>query len=556
MSTPVTGPIVLEEVVDAVEGGDLVGRIRLGDAARSLWSVARNSGRLERRGASLAAEGARILAGRSTVAPANGDWRFRDPTWQDNPTYRRLMQIYLAWSTELTQIVEDADVEWHDKERARFAVAILTSAAAPTNALLGNPAALKRVFETSGTSVLRGSRNFLRDVRTNRGMPSTADRRAFEVGKDLAVTPGAVVYRDEVCEVLQYAPTTAMVRSRPVLLIPPQIGKYYFMDLARGRSFVEHAVAQGLPFFVISWRNVTPEQRDWGLDIYAAAVDRVLDVVREISQSDDVNLISLCAGGMLTSTILNHLAATGDTRVHSASFGVTLLDFGVPAPIGMFSLAPLLAAARGRSSRTGVLDGASLATIFSLLRPNDLIWNYWVNNYLMGKDPPAFDILAWNADSTNLAARLHSDFLDIMKRNLLTKVGELEVLGTPVDLRRVTVDTYVTGATTDHLTPWRGCYQTTQLLSGKSRFVLSNAGHIASLINPPGNPKAHFFAGPEPVPDPDHWLAGAERQAGTWWDDWTVWVTDRAGAEQKAPAKLGSRRHRPTEPAPGVYIHG
>ena len=556
MSTPVTGPIVLEEVVDAVEGGDLVGRIRLGDAARSLWSVARNSGRLERRGASLAAEGARILAGRSTVAPANGDWRFRDPTWQDNPAYRRLMQIYLAWSTELTQIVEDADVEWHDKERARFAVAILTSAAAPTNALLGNPAALKRVFETSGTSVLRGSRNFLRDVRTNRGMPSTADRRAFEVGKDLAVTPGAVVYRDEVCEVLQYAPTTAMVRSRPVLLIPPQIGKYYFMDLARGRSFVEHAVAQGLPFFVISWRNVTPEQRDWGLDTYAAAVDRVLDVVREISQSDDVNLISLCAGGILTSTILNHLAATGDTRVHSASFGVTLLDFGVPAPIGMFSLAPLLAAARGRSSRTGVLDGASLATIFSLLRPNDLIWNYWVNNYLMGKDPPAFDILAWNADSTNLAARLHSDFLDIMKRNLLTKVGELEVLGTPVDLRRVTVDTYVTGATTDHLTPWRGCYQTTQLLSGKSRFVLSNAGHIASLINPPGNPKAHFFAGPEPGPDPDHWLAGAERQAGTWWDDWTVWVTDRSGAEQKAPAKLGSRRHRPTEPAPGVYIHG
>ena len=556
MSTPVTEPIVLEEVVDAVEGGELVGRIRLGDAARSLWSVARNSGRLERRGASLAAEGARILAGRSTVAPANGDWRFRDPTWQDNPAYRRLMQIYLAWSTELTQIVEDADVEWHDKERARFAVAILTSAAAPTNALLGNPAALKRVFETSGTSVLRGSRNFLRDVRTNRGMPSTADRRAFEVGKDLAVTPGAVVYRDEVCEVLQYAPTTAMVRSRPVLLIPPQIGKYYFMDLAHGRSFVEHAVAQGLPFFVISWRNVTPEQRDWGLDTYAAAVDRVLDVVREISQSDDVNLISLCAGGILTSTILSHLAATGDTRVHSASFGVTLLDFGVPAPIGMFSMAPLLAAARGRSSRTGVLDGASLATIFSLLRPNDLIWNYWVNNYLMGKDPPAFDILAWNADSTNLTARLHSDFLDIMKRNLLTKVGELEVLGTPVDLRRVTVDTYVTGATTDHLTPWRGCYQTTQLLSGKSRFVLSNAGHIASLINPPGNPKAHFFAGPEPVPDPDQWLAGAERQAGTWWDDWTVWVTERSGAEQKAPAKLGSRRHRPTEPAPGVYIHG
>jgi polyhydroxyalkanoate synthase len=549
-------PIVLEEVADAIEGGEPGGRISLGDAARSLWSVARKSRGLERRGASVAAEAAKILAGRSTVEPTKSDWRFRDPTWQDNPGYRRVMQVYLAWSTMLAEIVEEADAEWHDTERARFLVGMFTSAASPTNALVGNPAALKRAFETGGMSVLRGSRNFVRDVRSNRGMPSTADRGAFQVGRDLAVTPGAVVYRDDVCEVLQYAPTTAMVRSRPVLLIPPQIGKYYFMDLARGRSFVEHAVAQGLPFFLISWRNVTPEQRDRGLDTYAAAVDRVLDVVREISRSDDVNLISLCAGGILTSTILNHLAATGDTRVHSASFGVTLLDFGVPAPIGMFSMAPLLAAARGRSSRNGVLDGASLATIFSMLRPNDLIWNYWVNNYLMGKDPPVFDILAWNADSTNLAAQLHGDFLDIMQKNLLTKVGEFEVLGTPVDLRRITVDTYVTGATTDHLTPWRGCYQTTQMLSGQSRFVLSNAGHIASLINPPGNPKAHFFAGPDPVPDPDQWLAGAERRAGTWWDDWAAWITDRSGDERKAPAKLGSRRHRPAEAAPGVYIHG
>jgi polyhydroxyalkanoate synthase len=328
------------------------------------------------------------------------------------------------------------------------------------------------------------------------------------------------------------------------------------MDLSPGRSFVEHAVAQGLPFFVISWRNVTADQRDWGLETYAAAIDRVLDVVRDVARSDDVNLISLCAGGITTSTVLSHLAATGDPRVHSASFGVTLLDFGVPAPIGMFRMAPLLALVRERSSRTGVLDAASLSAVFSWMRPNDLVWNYWVNNYLMGNDPPVFDILAWNADPTNLAGRLHGDFLEIIQKNLLVTKGDLEVLGTPVDLEKVTVDTYVTGATTDHLTPWRGCYQTTQLMSGRSRFVLSNAGHIASLVNPPGNPKAHFFSGPDPTSDADGWLARAEQRAGTWWEDWATWVTERSGEEKKAPAKLGSRRHRAAEPAPGTYVYG
>jgi polyhydroxyalkanoate synthase len=222
----------------------------------------------------------------------------------------------------------------------------------------------------------------------------------------------------------------------------------------------------------------------------------------------------------------------------------------------MFQMGPLLALARQRSSRAGILEGSSLSTVFSWLRPNDLVWNYWVNNYLLGKDPPVFDILAWNADSTNLPGQLHGDFLDIMQKNLLTKPGELTVLGTGVDLRRITLDTYVTGATTDHLTPWKGCYQTTQLMNGRSRFILSNAGHIASLINPPGNPKAHFFAGPEPEGDPDLWFEQAERQQGTWWEDWAAWVTERAGEERDAPTKLGSRKHKAAEPAPGTYIYG
>ncbi|HEY2436189.1 MAG TPA: alpha/beta fold hydrolase, partial [Solirubrobacteraceae bacterium] len=550
MGTAVPEPIVLEDIADAVEAGELVGGFSPSAAMRSLWTAAHRSPGLGRRAAALAAETAKILVGSDGVAPKKGDWRFRDDAWRDNPAYRRVMQSYLAGCEALEGAVESADIGWRDKERARFAAAILTSAVAPTNTLVGNPAAVKRAYETGGLSLLRGTRNFVRDMRSNRGMPSTVNREGFTVGKDLAATPGAVVYRDDVCEVLQYTPSTGTVRSRPVLMVPPQISKYYFMDLSPGRSFVEHAVGHGLPFFVISWRNVTADQRDWGLETYAAAIDRVLDVVRDVAQSDDVNLISLCAGGITTSTVLSHLAATGDPRVHSASFGVTLLDFGVPAPIGMFRMAPLLALARERSARTGFLDAASLSAVFSWMRPNDLVWNYWVNNYLMGNDPPVFDILAWNADSTNLAGRLHADFLELMQENLLVTKGELEVLGTPVDLEKVTVDTYVTGATTDHLTPWRGCYQTTQLMSGRSRFVLSNAGHIASLVNPPGNPKAHFFAGPEPMEDADEWLARAEQRSGTWWDDWATWVSERSGEEKKAPAKLGSRRHRAGEPAP------
>jgi polyhydroxyalkanoate synthase subunit PhaC len=343
MAAGISEPIVLEDIADAVQAGELVGGFSLPAAARSLWSAGRRSPGLGRRAASLAAETTKILLGSDGVAPKKSDWRFRDDTWRDNPAYRRLMQAYLAGCEALEEAVEVADLGWRDKERARFAAAILTSAVAPTNTLLGNPAAVKRAYETGGLSLLRGTRNFVKDVRSNRAMPSTVNRDAFAVGKDLAATPGAVIYRDDVCEVLQYAPSTSMVRSRPVLMVPPQISKYYFMDLSPGRSFVEHAVAHGLPFFVISWRNVTADQRDWGLETYAAAIDRVVDVVRDVAQSDDINLIALCAGGITTSTVLSHLAATGDPRVHSASFGVTLLDFGVPAPIGMFRMAPLLA---------------------------------------------------------------------------------------------------------------------------------------------------------------------------------------------------------------------
>ena len=399
------------------------------------------------------------------------------------------MQSYLAWSAEVQEVVDGASLGWRDTERARFLATFVTTALAPTNTLPGNPEAMKRVLETGGASLARGARNVVHDIRHNGGMPSTVKAGAFVVGENLATTPGAVVYRDEVCEVIQYAPSTPRVHARPVVMVAPQINKYYFMDLAPGRSFIEHAVARGLQFFVISWRNPGPEQRDWDLDTYAEAVLRVIDVARDITRSDDVNLLSLCAGGILSSTVLSHLAAAGDERVRSASFGVTLLDFQVQAPIGMFDAPPLLSLARWRSRQKGVLEGRTLGSVFTWMRPNDLVWNYWVNNYLLGNDPPTFDILAWNADNTNLPEALHRQFLGIFSDNALVTPGQMTVLGTPVDLSQITVDTYVTGATTDHLTPWRGCYQTTQLLSGREHVRALQRGSHRQPDQPAGEPE-------------------------------------------------------------------
>jgi polyhydroxyalkanoate synthase subunit PhaC len=511
---------------------------------------------LVRESARLAVEQAKIAAGRTNGDTFGRDPRFADPTWRDHPVYRRVGQAYLAWDQALTRVVEDADVDWRTAERARFAKSVLTSAAAPTNFFFGNPAAIKRAFETGGVSVVRGMRHFVQDLRDNGGLPAQVDRRPFAVGQKMAVTPGAVVYRNDVCEVIQYAPSTPDVSARPVVMVPPQINKYYFMDLAPKRSFTEYAVSRGLQFFTVSWRNPGPDQRDWNLDTYIESALVAIDVAREITKSDDVNLLALCAGGITSALMLGWLAATGDARVASASFAVTTLDFDVPSMLGMFADKRLVQLGKRRSQKGGIMKGNDLARTFAWMRPNDLVWNYWVNNYLLGNDPPAFDILAWNADATNLPAALHSDFLSIFQQNSIRQPGAVEVFSRPVDVRDVDLPTYVVGGKTDHLTPWEACYQTTQLLSGESRFVLTGTGHIQSLINPPGNPKARLWMGPDPGPDPHAWLAKSQEHRGaTWWTDWADWILPRSGETKRAPAKLGSNRHRESTPAPGTYIY-
>jgi len=498
-------------------------------------------------------EWAQIVWGTSEREIPEKDARFADEAWRRHPVYKRLAQGYFAFCDAVDAVAADHP-DWRKRERNKFLAGIVTSALAPTNTLIGNPSALRRAVETGGASLLHGARNMAHDLLRNQGMPRQVKPGEFVVGKNLAVTPGAVVYRSEMMELLQYRPTTRKVRRIPTLMVVPPIGKYYFMDLAPKRSFTEFAVAQGIQFFTTSWRNPQAEQGHWGLDDYVQACLDAVDVVCEITGSRQVNILGLCAGGIISTLMLSYMAAKRDRRVKSAAFGVMLLDFDTAAPIGAFKSKSLLNLARRQATQRGILPASNLSSVFSWMRPNDLVWNYWVNNYLHGKDPPAFDILGWSVDATNLPAKMHGELLDIFAHNNIA-TGKIKVLGVPLNLKGIKIDTLVTGAISDHLTPWAACYRTTQLLGGKSTFVLSHSGHIASLVNPPGNPKATYYLGPEPGPDPEQWRTSATRHTGTWWEVWVEWIQKRSGALVPAPAKLGSKRHRVIAEAPGEYVH-
>lgn len=517
-----------------------------------LGTVARTSGLLAR-GASLVGDVASAVLGRSTFAPDRGDRRFTDPAWVSHPFYRRLGQAYLAVEQAISDAVEDADIDWSTRERARFVAGILASGLAPTNTLVGNPAALKHAFDTGGLSLVRGGRNLLGDLRHTR-MPRQVDSSPFRVGETVGATPGHVVFRNEVVEVIQYTPTTPTVRSVPLLIVWSVINRHYILDLAKDRSFVEYALSRGLQVFVTSWRNPGPEQADWNLDTYAQALVDASDAVREITGSETVGTVGLCAGGQLLAATAAHLSRSGDDRVAHAAFGVSQIDMSVPNVAALALHPALTGATRIATEAAGVVDGRAIAAVFSWLRPNELVWNQWVNNYLLGKDAPQFDILAWNNDTTRVSGALQRDLLRIAMDNLLATPDGLTLLGTPVDLRELTADTYVVGAETDHLVPWEGAYRSTQLFGGESTFVLSGGGHIQHLVNPPGNPKAHFRTGPVAEEGADAWLARSVGQSGSWWPHWADWAVARSGEERPAPAKAGSRRHRPLEPAPGRYV--
>jgi polyhydroxyalkanoate synthase subunit PhaC len=501
------------------------------------------------------AEEARIVAGVSAIRPDAKDARFADPAWQ-HAAWRRLAQSYILTGNSLLDSVDELDLDKKSALRARFALGLVIDACAPTNALVGNPAALKKMVTTRGRSLYDGARHLLYDVRNNRGMPSQVDSRPYRVGETVAVTKGSVVHRTEMFELIRYAPTTPKVHSLPTVVIPPQVNRYYFLDLAPGRSFVENAVGTGIQTFLISWRNPGPEQRDWSLDDYGRACLEAMEVAAELCGVEQVNTIGFCAGGMTLAGVLSHLAATHTELINAATLAVTLLDTDVNNSLNMFVSRRTVAAAISRSRRKGVLDGRTLATVFSWLRPNDLVWKYWVSNYLMGNNPPAFDILAWNADSTNLPATLHAEFLHMWVDNVLMIPGSFEMLGTAIDLTQVKNDLYVVGALTDHLVPWQSAYAAARVMSGDVRFVLSNSGHIQALVNPPGNPKASFLTNDDNPDDVEDWYRSASRNTGSWWEDWTRWTAERSGESRPKPRRLGNRNHPVLESAPGRYVHG
>jgi polyhydroxyalkanoate synthase len=502
-------------------------------------------------------EFARIAAGRSTLAAEAGDRRFADSAWTGNAGFRRLLQSYLALGNTLNRCVDEARMDELNTQRARFIVALFVDAIAPTNLIATNPAALKKLVDTKGASVIRGVANFVEDLTSGRGLPRQVDARPFTLGKNIATTPGTVVYRNELLELIQYVPTTVQVHRRPLLIVPPQINKYYVFDLAPAKSIVQWALGSGVQTFVASWRNPTREHADWGLDAYVTALEEAVDAMREITGSDDVNVWGACSGGITLSAFLGYLAARGERKVAAATLAVCVLDTAAvrDTTAGLFVTPATIAAAKAASRKRGVVEGTDLAKMFAWMRPNDLIWNYVVNNYLLGNEPPAYDILFWNNDTTRLPAQLHADFLALFQSNPFLEPGKLRVRGRKIDLGRAGIETYVVGGLTDHITTWQGVYGTARLYGGaRSTFVLANSGHIQSLVNPPGNARAWFMAGPARAATPKAWLDRQQKTEGSWWPHWREWIRARSGPLQPAPSALGSARHGPIVAAPGSYV--
>jgi polyhydroxyalkanoate synthase len=505
--------------------------------------------------AELVREIAKVLSNQSELKPAPQDKRFADTAWANNPFYRVFLGGYLAWTKSLEELIEKTSFDEVTKERARFVTELITSAVAPSNTL-ANPVALRRVLDTGGASVVSGLQNMMSDLFNNHGMPTQVDKSAFEVGKNLATTEGSVIFRNDVLELIQYKPQTEKVYETPLLFVPPQVNKFYVFDLTPANSLFDFLLKGGVQTFVISWRNPTPEQRDWDIDTYVSAIIEAIAVVQKICKVEKVNMVGACAGAMTLSSLLGYYAAGHKKNpINSATQLVAVLDLGTDSLLGMFMTKDILASAKAASEKKGVLEGAELGRIFAWLRPNDLVWNYWVNNYLLGKDPPAFDILYWNVDTTRLPAKFHAQVMDAFGNNKFLKPGEMVILGRPIDLSKVSVDEFFVAGNTDHITPWKHVHQSMMSFGGKKTLVLSAAGHIQSLVNPPAAAsKRSYLLNPEPLKDADEWLKGATSHRGSWWAYWLEWLHERAGEQVEAPAAVGNSTYPPIVDAPGTYV--
>lgn len=504
----------------------------------------------------LASELLDIALGRSSIEADERDPRFADVTWRANPFFHALAQTYRLFEEWIDRMADAADVPWDRQARTHYLADILTATVAPSNFLLTNPVALKRALETGGQSVLRGGQNMLRDFARG-GMPRMVNTEPFPVGEKLACTPGAVVYRDEIFELLQYEPTTPTVRSRPLLMVPPELNRHYVLDLAPERSLVEFAVGHGIQTFMVVWRNPRAElgHGRWGMDDYLGAHARAAEIVQKITRSETINWLGLCAGGLTTALMLGYLAAKGDASVNSATYLVTMLNNSCPNIIGMMDTEASRAMLHRAAAAGQIFPGTMVRTTFAWLRPNDLVYNYLVRGWLLGEDPPAFDVLAWNNDATAMTARFSAESTELLVDGTVGAAGGMTVLGTPIDLAKVDCDSFFVAGYTDHITPWRACYASSRMLGGDKEMAVVRSGHIQSFVNPAKTGRYDYWWGPPASPDPDQWLATATKETGSWWPRWAEWLIARSGDEKEPRGGLGSRKYPPLGPAPGTYVH-
>jgi polyhydroxyalkanoate synthase subunit PhaC len=486
-------------------------------------------------------------------APSD-DRRFASAAWREQPYFAWLAHSYRLYGEFLTALASIAQLPPDEKKRLEFSVRQFVDAIAPTNFPATNPDVLARAMETEGASIVDGLRNLAADVA--KGRITMSDESAFEVGRNLAVTPGSVVFRNELIELIQYDATTPRVARRPLLIVPPCINKYYILDLKPANSFVGHAVEQGHTVFMISWRNVPAELGTLTWDDYLErGIMAALAAVKAISRSREVNTLGFCVGGTLLACALAVLAARNDGSAASVTLLTTMLDFADPGEIGVFVTRQMLAAREAQLAAGQRVRGSELAGAFASLRPNDLVWNYVVDNYLKGRKPPAFDLLYWNGDSANLPGPMYAYYIrHLYLENRLRERGALTMLGEKIDLSRVALPAYVYASRDDHIVPWRSAFRTLDLVGGETTFVLGASGHIAGVINPPEAHKRNYWTHDGRARSPEQWMAKATSHPGSWWPHWYRWLAQHKGGERAAPKRTGNATYPPLARSPGDYV--
>ena len=482
------------------------------------------------------------------------DRRFTAREWREQPYFALLKEAYLLHASYVRELVDLAQADPATKKRLVFLAHQYVDAISPSNFLPTNPEALKLALESGGASVAQGLSNLIADAQ--RGRIAMTDESAFEVGHNLAITPGSVVFRNELIELIQYDAATAQVYKRPLVIVPPCINKYYVLDLRPENSFVKYAVGQGHTVFMISWRNIPQQLGTLGWDDYLEqGVFAAIDVACDVSASKTINALGFCVGGTMLAGALAVLAARREAPVASATFLTTMLDFTDPGDIGVYVSRESLAAREPVLRAGGRIYGGELAGAFASLRPNELVWSYVVGNYLKGKTPPPFDLLYWNSDSANLPGPMYLDYLrNMYLDNRLRERDALTMCGKAVDLRRIAMPAYVYASREDHIVPWRSAYRTIGLLGGDIGFVLGSSGHIAGVVNPPSSHRRNYWTNELLTDDPDDWLARAQSHHGSWWPHWADWLAGHGGSLRHAPPSVGSARHKPLAPAPGTYV--